>query len=560
MRPEKRRLLRNRRRQDMNETVGYCGQTDGGGDCVKGHLGAWGGAATRNLQTCLSKCNDCVRCSYISFSKEWSDCSWYSACDMTLTEIPGQRPGAGRAFTTYRVKDAAAPPAGKACRRHLDLPMRRETLQPTCMSGLDQAQPVVVVTSTSTWSWAEADELGFAGTVLEKPLGAPVWVYHEHSFDLERGRTSPQAIPRAPSHRHDVCLLDLFSVMPIAPLVVADTSCIDAFYRIAGTHEPIEYSIKTPGAKLLFRSVAALYHAAVTLPRGSALLWADWDAVPIQPLTSHFWDFVRSYDVTYVPYVDVPHVPGIIWRADRMGGKARRPSIRLKELTDPEWRVWTPVIGFSPNARSRALLEAMLAHYDGDGAWVTRRCLCEGGSVHRLPCATEWFGENLYFDPQYAWSLHLHWAAHSPPHRALVGLRQGWFGADNHRKHGGAGNLYYAADDCLLYRYINFQAACPAAAPHISQFDIFEYFDHIRFDGNATLDSRKGPFGSRYSHWSSAKLPDWPELKLPDSSHGGWMHSRIAERNKSLALGQPLPALEAELSGCSSKIPTPKWW
>ena len=118
-------------------------------------------------------------------------------------------------------------------------------------------------------AWEAALALGFRGTVLERSLGAPLWLYHEHSFDVERGRTRAAA-PVAP--RADVCLVDLFEVMPLAGLVTSPSSCIDAFYRISGAHEPHEYSLRVQAAKLLVRPVAALYHAALALPRDATLL------------------------------------------------------------------------------------------------------------------------------------------------------------------------------------------------------------------------------------------------------------------------------------------------
>jgi hypothetical protein len=39
----------------------------------------------------MQKCSGCARCRYVSFSREWSDCSWYAACDVTRLEqeMPG---------------------------------------------------------------------------------------------------------------------------------------------------------------------------------------------------------------------------------------------------------------------------------------------------------------------------------------------------------------------------------------------------------------------------------------------------------------------------------------
>ena len=65
--------------------VGYCGQTELGGDCDKGHLGSWAGA--RTLHACAKKCSDCARCAFVSFSAQFGDCSWYSSCDAVRSGV-----------------------------------------------------------------------------------------------------------------------------------------------------------------------------------------------------------------------------------------------------------------------------------------------------------------------------------------------------------------------------------------------------------------------------------------------------------------------------------------
>ena len=46
--------------------VGHCGQTDFGGDCARGDMGAWRGV--RSVKECITRCQGCARCEYISFS------------------------------------------------------------------------------------------------------------------------------------------------------------------------------------------------------------------------------------------------------------------------------------------------------------------------------------------------------------------------------------------------------------------------------------------------------------------------------------------------------------
>ena len=114
-------------------------------------------------------------------------------------------------------------------------------------------------------------------------------------------------------------------------------------------------------------------------------------------------------------------------------------------------------------------------------------------------------------------------------------------------------NKYYAPDDCLLFKRSNWQAACPEAASHVAPFDAWDYVDHERLFN----DSRRGPFGTAYSHWGG-RARIWPELALPPSTHGGWLHTRVAARNATP--DQPLTQLEAQLSGCDVELPKPRWW
>lgn len=78
---------------------GHCGTTAEIGDCTIGESGSFGEVTARwstnklykddptphmmkqAMRSCLSACNSCTQCNYVSVSWYFKDCSWYTACD-----------------------------------------------------------------------------------------------------------------------------------------------------------------------------------------------------------------------------------------------------------------------------------------------------------------------------------------------------------------------------------------------------------------------------------------------------------------------------------------------
>ena len=54
------------------QMVGTCEQADFGGDCDSGTLGAWK-MRRGTLESCVSRCEACARCRFVSFSRVNSD-------------------------------------------------------------------------------------------------------------------------------------------------------------------------------------------------------------------------------------------------------------------------------------------------------------------------------------------------------------------------------------------------------------------------------------------------------------------------------------------------------
>jgi hypothetical protein len=87
----------------LDRRAGYCEVTSEVGDCERDTKGSWG--AVSSLEGCVARCRACERCSYVSYSARFDDCSWFTTCNEVRTEIAGQTPQAGASFTTVRVRD-----------------------------------------------------------------------------------------------------------------------------------------------------------------------------------------------------------------------------------------------------------------------------------------------------------------------------------------------------------------------------------------------------------------------------------------------------------------------
>ena len=90
--------------------VGFCGVTEFGGSCDEDESGSWN---CLSQHKCLKKCEACTGCSFISFSAENRDCSWFRQCaDLDLGEDLG---GIGR---TYRTQYIKAPGRQRSAAKH----------------------------------------------------------------------------------------------------------------------------------------------------------------------------------------------------------------------------------------------------------------------------------------------------------------------------------------------------------------------------------------------------------------------------------------------------------
>jgi len=80
-----------RRSRSSKRRRGYCAVTTGGlGDCNAGSSGSFA-LTTAEFEydvesVCVQRCRQCKRCRYVSFSKQWKDCSWFHQCPIRELE------------------------------------------------------------------------------------------------------------------------------------------------------------------------------------------------------------------------------------------------------------------------------------------------------------------------------------------------------------------------------------------------------------------------------------------------------------------------------------------
>ena len=91
--------------------------------------------------------------------------------------------------------------------------------------------------------------------------------HRDSNRDAERARAVVNSQPWA----RDVCTVDLFEVIPgLSQLITSPMSCLEAYYRLAGSLEPFGNLVSASG-KILVRKVAAMMHAATVMPHAAVV-------------------------------------------------------------------------------------------------------------------------------------------------------------------------------------------------------------------------------------------------------------------------------------------------
>ena len=75
---------------------GHCGTTSGPGDCAAGDKGSWPLSQlglprqtwSHAIAACLERCSQCARCTHVSVSLAYDDCSWFASSCNHLEQVP----------------------------------------------------------------------------------------------------------------------------------------------------------------------------------------------------------------------------------------------------------------------------------------------------------------------------------------------------------------------------------------------------------------------------------------------------------------------------------------
>eukprot|EP00747_Dinoflagellata_sp_TGD_P037798 gnl/TRDRNA2_/TRDRNA2_139297_c0_seq1.p1 gnl/TRDRNA2_/TRDRNA2_139297_c0~~gnl/TRDRNA2_/TRDRNA2_139297_c0_seq1.p1 ORF type:complete len:310 (+),score=14.60 gnl/TRDRNA2_/TRDRNA2_139297_c0_seq1:90-932(+) len=108
-------------------------------------------------------------------------------------------------------------------------------------------------------------------------------------------------------------------------------------------------------------------HAVNSTPDGTVVVWVDSDVLFVQPHVDDFYNFVRQFDIVYIP---LPTLREEVGRADY---QARRLSDVYDGFVVPE----TGVFSFTTNGSTRAFLEEARNMYEGLLLRIFEDCYCD---------------------------------------------------------------------------------------------------------------------------------------------------------------------------------------
>ena len=360
------------------------------------------------------------------------------------------------------------------------------------MCALSRLPGVVLITSAGSRLINSG-----AMSLLQQPSHFPLNIFHEDSWDIVHKR---DPIARSVFENRDVCLVDIFEAEPWLWDSIKVGGELDEFYAFAGAMEPCDQPLKIKSGKLLIRKIAAIRHTLYNVPNGTSVVWLDTDVLLRKPVDTQFLDFVRQFDVTYIPFTT-----NKLWNHE--------PKINFQDISSPFWRIESGVTVFTANSRSRKLLDEVISLYRGKLLQRVRACLSlPHGLAATTPCGEPWFRRNAYLDDIFVFSLALHES------KNLV--KQGWFSVGRGPQCPRSSFTHHAFSEEGVHPY-PFPHVCQSQTSYTSPFDLELYFRHQIGNGAYSKVYRGGgatAIDSELKFIKSELFNDTLEFRFPGST------------------------------------------
>ena len=383
---------------------GYCAETSDGmsGDCELGDKGTWSLSRAQTAQwstlraACVKRCEECSRCSHVSFSVDMQDCSWFDSCDR-----PESRSRLALKFRTVHVPPRKTNGESRAAVAESSggLAARRKARAALKLDG-------------APWPWFTPHATVSVALVLFGKVGT---LEKPSSFTAPDG--GDERLVRLSHASLKAMLLDANPRARVDTFIhswnPALGALLDELYAPAwSSHEPQVHSARIPSASLsLRRALGAVEARGATYDLVAAL---RHDLLFLAPLR---WAELPAGQIWFPAFCCPTDTAGL-------GARERRESVEpaYQALRDA---CYDDVGSFSDMCRvgyflrmtrndKNLLPSSEYNYWVNDWMWVapTRTALSFGGIGERLPLYAEALKQAgiPMLNTHFVWSAHLHHA------------------------------------------------------------------------------------------------------------------------------------------------------
>lgn len=299
----------------------------------------------------------------------------------------------------------------------------------------DRASSVIYVTSYhANWYFDMLDSNeqfnnNFRDTIFEKFPFNNLVIYHEDD------------VPEV----KDACMFDLRQIEWLEYELQNEKSGLNRYYEIAKFIDPI-FESKKGDVKIghaLFMKVLSIYHAVISSPIGSLVLWVDTDVTFRENLPRHLIDWILKRDVVYIPFVT-----NSLFMSHNMPENSfdlfnNSVSGQLQALQAEWWRIDSGLFAVTVSKKTIKFVTMAVDLYRGGMYELAKRCFDKDPYCIN----NERIKGNVFLNDVFVFSMLLQGDAHKDEAFHLD-LKHGWFAMRGLEPYGPwravwGNNLYY---------------------------------------------------------------------------------------------------------------------